>query len=54
MLLSGLVNKQASNRYVYAKMIDGSMPIYSTTRDVYSYDIVQMAIDCIATEISKL
>jgi phage portal protein BeeE len=35
-------------------MLDGTTPVYSTTRDVYSYDIVQMAIDCIATEISKL
>jgi HK97 family phage portal protein len=54
MILSRVVNRNANSRYVYAKMLDGTTPVYSTTRDVYSYDIVQMAIDCIATEISKL
>lgn len=54
MFLSSVVNRGTNNRYAYAKMLDGTTPIYSTTRDVYSYDIVQMAIDCIATEISKL
>lgn len=55
MLLSGLLaEKSGKGQYVFAKMLEGTTPIYSTTRDVYSYDIVQMAIDCIATEISKL
>lgn len=54
MLLSSVVNRYSNKQYAYAKMLDGTTPLYSTTRDVYSYDIVQMAIDCIATEISKL
>lgn len=54
MLLSGLMKDNARGQYVYAKMLDGTTPVYSTTRDVYAYDLVQMAIDCIATEISKL
>lgn len=55
MLLNSIVGaSKPDRRYVYAKMLDGSMPVYSTTRDVYAYDIVQMAIDCIAVEISKL
>jgi HK97 family phage portal protein len=53
MLLSGII-QNTEKKYMYAKLLDGTLPLYSTTRDVYSYDIVQMAIDCIATEISKL
>ena len=54
-LLSGLFNKNKNNQYTYAKMIDGSIPAYSQYgQDIYASDVVQMAIDCIATEISKL
>ena len=36
-------------------MLDGSYPVFSQFgHDVYASDVVQMAIDCIATEISKL
>ena len=55
MLLSGLVNKTQNTQYTYAKMLDGSLPVYSQFgRDIYASDVVQMAVDCIATEISKL
>ena len=41
--------------YQYAKMLDGYAPIFSQFgQNVYASDIVQMCIDCIATEISKL
>ncbi|MFW6029147.1 MAG: phage portal protein [Halanaerobiales bacterium] len=54
-LLSGLFNKKNNTGYTYAKMIDGSIPLYSQYgQDIYSSDVVQMSIDCIATEISKL
>lgn len=55
MLLSGLVNKYNNNRLTYAKMLDGSIPVFSQFgKNIYANDIVQMCIDCIATEISKL
>lgn len=38
-----------------AKLLDGTYPLFSQFgKNVYASDIVQMAIDCIATEISKL
>lgn len=55
MLLSSVVNKKVNREMQYAKMLDGSWPLFSQYgQDIYSSDIVQMAIDCIATEISKL
>ena len=53
MLLS-VITPQARRQHRYVQMLDGSIPVYSSTRDIYSYDIVQSCIDCIATEISKL
>ena len=36
-------------------MLDGLIPVFSQFgHDIYASDVVQMAIDCIATEISKL
>ena len=38
-----------------AKLLDGTYPLFSQFgKNIYASDIVQMAIDCIATEISKL
>jgi len=55
MLLSSIVNSKSNSGLTYAKMIDGNYPIFSQFgNNIYSSDIVQMAIDCIATEISKL
>lgn len=55
MLLSSIVNKESNQQLQYAKMLDGSYPVFSQFgHDVYASDVVQMAIDCIATEISKL
>lgn len=55
MLLSGITSKKEYQRLQYAKMLDGVYPVFSQFgQDVYASDIVQMAIDCIATEISKL
>lgn len=39
----------------HARFLDGSIPIFSQFgKDVYASDVVQAAIDCIATECSKL
>lgn len=44
-------NKQTQ----HAKLLDGSMPIFSQFgSDIYASDVVQICIDCIATECSKL
>lgn len=44
-------NQQAT----YAKMLNGLVPIFSQFgHDIYASDVVQMAIDCIASEIAKL
>jgi HK97 family phage portal protein len=55
MLLSSLIGKDNNGQYQYARMLDGSTPIFSQFgHDIYASDVVQMAIDRIATEISKL
>jgi HK97 family phage portal protein len=54
MLLSGLINEK-KGQYQYAKMLDGYIPLFSQSgKNIYASDVVQMAIDCIASEISKL
>jgi HK97 family phage portal protein len=54
MLLSGLINEK-KGQYQYAKMLDGYTPLFSQSgKNIYASDVVQMAIDCIASEISKL
>ena len=38
-----------------AKFLDGTMPVFSQFgQDIYASDLVQMAVDAIATEVSKL
>jgi len=55
MLLSSFVNRETNRQMQYAKMLDGSYPVFSQFgQNIYASDVVQMAIDCIATEISKL
>lgn len=55
MLLSNIVNTEKRRQYQYAKMLDGRAPIFSQFgQSIYSSDIVQMCINRIATEISKL
>lgn len=42
-------------RYTYAKMLDGSLPVFSNFgNDIYVSDVVQAAINKVAIEISKL
>lgn len=56
-LLSSFLNKNTTytKRYDLAQLLSGHAPIYSQYgQDIYASDLVQMAIDCIATEISKL
>lgn len=56
-LLSSFLNKNTTytKRYDLAQLLAGHAPIYSQYgQDIYASDLVQMAIDCIATEISKL
>ena len=56
-LLSNFLNKNTTytKRYDLAQLLSGHAPIYSQYgQDIYASDLVQMAIDCIATEISKL
>lgn len=54
MLLSSIVGEKGRN-YRYAKMLDGRAPVFSQFgQSVYASDVVQMCIDRIATEISKL
>lgn len=57
----GIINilkKKAADKYlnyVYAKMMNGSAPIFSQFGDnIYASDIVKNCISCVATEISKL
>jgi hypothetical protein len=56
MFLQNLVsNSQSSKKYQYAKMLDGTYPAFSQYgQNIYVSDIVQMCIDVIATELSKL
>ena len=55
MLLSSLVNKEQNKQLQYAKMLQGYSPIFSRFgQNVYASDVVQMCIDIIATECSKL
>lgn len=56
MLLQSLFNKSTSKQNMqYAKMLSGQMPIFSQYgQNIYYSDVVQMCIDRIATEMSKL
>lgn len=51
---SGLIGRP-NRQYTYARMLEGYTPVFSQFgQDIYASDLVQMAIDCIATELSKL
>lgn len=56
MLLQSLFSNAESNKNLqYAKMLNGSVPIFSQFgRNIYASDIVQNCIDVIASECSKL
>lgn len=56
MLLQSLISNGQSDRNMqYAKMLDGTLPIFSQFgQNIYASDIVQMCIDTIAQEMSKL
>lgn len=46
---------RGDRRGTYAKMLDGTLPLFTQFgQNIYASDIVQMAIDRIATEMSKL
>ena len=55
MLLQSLLNNKSNSNLQYAKMLDGSCPIFSQFgKSIYASDIVQNCIDIIASECSKL
>lgn len=53
--VKGFFTGNENRNMQYAKFLDGSIPIFSQFgHDIYTSDVVQTAIDCIATECSKL
>lgn len=55
MLLESLFNKNTNQQMQYAKMLSGQTPIFSQFgQNIYASDVVQMCIDKIASEMSKL
>lgn len=56
MLIQSLMSSKETNRQLqYAKFLDGYSPIFSQFgHNIYASDVVQMCIDVIATECSKL
>lgn len=56
MLIQSLMSNRETNRQLqYAKLLDGYSPIFSQFgQNIYTSDVVQMCIDVIATECSKL
>lgn len=56
MLLQSLMNNNHYNQSMqYARMLDGTMPIFSQFgQNIYASDVVQMCINTIAQEMSKL
>ncbi|WP_199615535.1 phage portal protein [Paenibacillus alkalitolerans] len=47
--------RRTDKSYTYAQMMNGQIPVFQQFgENIYASDLVQMAIDCIATEISKL
>lgn len=54
-ILKGMFSKSERQRLQYAKMMAGFTPIFSQFgQSIYASDVVQMCIDVIATECSKL
>lgn len=48
-------NKKSKNDTTYARMMNGCSPIFSQFgEDIYASDVVQQAINCIVTEMTKL
>ena len=55
MLLQNVVKSNTTRQYQYAKLMSGYAPVFSQFgQNVYASDVVQMCIDVIATECSKL
>lgn len=55
MLLQNLVNNKQTKTMQYAKLLNGIIPVFSQFgQNIYASDIVQMCIDKIASECSKL
>lgn len=56
MILQSIMNKSQSNKQLrYAQMLNGFTPVFSQFgQNIYVSDVVQMCIDCIASECSKL
>lgn len=56
MILQSIMNKSQPNKQLrYAQMLNGYTPVFSQFgQNIYISDIVQMCIDCIASECSKL
>lgn len=55
MLLESLFNKNTNQQMQYAKMLNGQLPIFNQFgQNIYASDVVQMCIDKIASEMSKL
>ena len=56
MIFQSLINKSQSNKQMrYAQMLNGFTPVFSQFgQSIYASDVVQMCIDCIASECSKL
>ena len=55
MLLDSLFKGNQTQSMKYAKFLDNSAPLFSQFgRNIYASDVVQMCIDCIASECSKL
>lgn len=53
--VKGVFSGEARKRMQYARLMDGFSPIFSQFgRNIYASDVVQMCIDVIATECSKL
>lgn len=53
--IKGLFSKDYRQRMQYAKLLNGYIPVFSQFgHNIYASDVVQMCIDVIATEISKL
>ena len=55
MLLDAMFKNKELSNLRYAKFLDNTYPLFSQFgRNIYSSDVVQMCIDCKATELSKL
>ena len=54
-LLDFFKKKDTTNGYTYAKMLNGTTPVFSSFgEDVYASDVVQQSINCVINEMKKL